>query len=368
MALKVASAWHAVGMRRLLLGTVVLTLGLAACSQAAPPAPVVPSPTPTSASPTATPTPTPTPTPTLVVVNPLTGLPPAGGVVSNRPALMVKIDDVGGALPQTGLPKADIVVEQPMEGGLTRFMAIFQSQEPGIVGPIRSARPVDAQITRMLGPTILLFSGASPYEIAPVKADSHALLIADDWSTAPGTFERHSDKSGEHNLYGDTAKAWKFGLAHGAKTGPPNAPLTFTPAVAPGATPVKEVSLDFGDTRVRWDWDSKAGVWLRSQNGREHDDAEKGQLNADTVLVISVPVRYDSSIHDVLGTPTPLPTTTGAGTAWLYRDGTGTKVTWSRPAVDDPFVLTDASGAKVGVKPGRTWIELLDAPRKPQTS
>jgi len=84
--------------------------------------------------------------------------------------------------------------------------------------------------------------------------------------------------------------------------------------------------------------------------------------------VISVPVRYDSSIHDVLGTPTPLPTTTGAGTAWLYRDGTGTKVTWSRPAVDDPFVLTDAYGAKVGVKPGRTWIELLDAPRKPQTS
>ena len=91
----------------------------------------------------AAPTPTAVPVPTY----PLTGLPIPGGPPM-RPALSVKIDNVDGALPQSGLNQADLVTDILVEGGLTRLMATFQSQDASLIGPIRSARPVDADLTR----------------------------------------------------------------------------------------------------------------------------------------------------------------------------------------------------------------------------
>jgi hypothetical protein len=292
---------------------------------------------------------------------PLTDLPAPDGV-TNRPALLVKIDNVGAALPQQGVNSADIVVEEPVEGGLTRLVAIYQSHNPGVVGPVRSARPVDAQLTRMFGSSILVFSGASNQEIGPVKADSHAILIADDWGTAPDVFHRDPNRRGDHSLMADTDGAWNFALTHGAQATPPQAGIAFTDTNQL-ANPATDVSLDFYDTKASWHFGG--GKYRRSQNGNPDRTSDNGRLTADTVIITQVTTHTDPRFHDVLGHPTPIIDFVTGGQAWVLRDGKVTPGRWQRDNMDAPLVLTDANGNVIGAKPGRTWIELLPSPKLP---
>ena len=295
---------------------------------------------------------------------PLTNKPAPDGV-ANRPALLVKIDNVGAALPQQGVNRADIVIEQPVEGGLTRLVAVFQSKNPGIVGPVRSARPVDAQLTRMFGSSILVFSGASNQEIGPVKADSHAILIANDWGNAPEVFHRDPNRRGDHSLMADTDVAWTWALAHGAQPAPPQAGIPFTDSNQL-ANPAANVKLDFYDTTASWHYDS--GKYLRSQNGSPDRTTDSGRISADTVIITQVATHADPQFHDVLGHPTPIIDFVTGGQAWVLRDGKVTPGRWSRASIDAPLQLTDANGKTIGAKTGRTWIELLPAPKVPAFS
>ena len=100
----------------------------------------------------------------------LTGLP---GTVPDRPAAVVKIDNGGPARPQTGLNAADIVVEEEVEGGITRFAAVFHST-PSVVGPVRSGRTTDIGIINGLGSPLLLYSGANQVTDALPRPSSSA--------------------------------------------------------------------------------------------------------------------------------------------------------------------------------------------------
>ena len=295
---------------------------------------------------------------------PLTDLPAPDGV-KGRPALLVKIDNVGQALPQQGVNSADVVIEEPVEGGLTRLVAVFQSHNPSVVGPVRSARPVDAQLTRMFGSSILVFSGASNQEIGPVKADSHAILIADDWGTAPDVFHRDPNRRGDHSLMADTDIAWNWALSHGAQATPPQAGITFTDSNQL-ANPATNVSLDFYDTTASWHFTS--GKYRRSQNGNPDRTSDDGRISADTVIITQVSTHSDPRFHDVLGHPTPIIDFVTGGQAWVLRDGKVTPGRWHRANMDAPLELTDANGNVIGAKPGRTWIELIPAPKAPTFS
>ena len=315
-----------------------------------------------SSQPTAANSPSPEPTPSEVW--PLTGK-PAPDAVAHRPALLVKIDNVGAALPQQGVNRADIVIEEPVEGGLTRLVAVFQSKNPGVVGPVRSARPVDAQITRLFGSSVLVFSGASNQEIGPVKADSHATLIANDWGNAPEVFHRDPNRRGDHSLMADTDLAWSWALDHGAKAEPPQAGIAFSDSNQL-ANPAARVNLDFYDTTVRWRFES--GKYQRSQNGSPDQTTDAGRITADTIIITQVATHSDPRFHDVLGHPTPIIDFVTGGQAWVLRDGKVTPGRWSRANIDAPLNLTDANGNVIGAKPGRTWIELLPAPKVPAFS
>ena len=315
-------------------------------------------------SPATSPAGEPSATPANVVRWPLTSkIAPDG--VSNRPALLVKIDNVGAALPQQGVNRADIVIEEPVEGGLTRLVAVFQSKNPGVVGPVRSARPVDAQLTRLFGSSVLVFSGASDQEIEPVKADSHATLIVNDWGNAPDVFHRDPQRSGDHSLMADTDLAWSWALDHGATAAPPQAGIDFTDGNQL-ANPAARVTLDFYDTTAGWRYES--GKYLRSQNGNPDRTSDSGRITADTVIITRVATHSDPKFHDVLGHPTPIIDFVTGGQAWVLRDGKVTPGRWSRANIDAPLKLTDANGNVIGAKPGRTWIELLPAPKVPAFS
>ncbi len=346
-------------------GLLTLTLVTTGCSQLPL---AIPTSTPPSPGSTHSPTPrTQSPTPSSstseapLALRPLTNLPAPDGI-KNRPALLVKIDNVGAALPQQGVNSADIVVEEPVEGGLTRLVAVFQSKNPGVVGPVRSARPVDAQLTRMFGSSILVFSGASNQEIGPVKADSHATLIADDWGTAPDVFHRDPDRRGDHSLMADTEIAWNWAADHGVPATAPASGIPFTDTNAM-ANPATDVSLDFYDTTAQWHYTS--GKYRRSQNGNPDRTSDDGRISADTVIITQVTTHNDPRFHDVLGHPTPIIDFVTGGMAWVLRDGKVTPGRWQRANIDAPLVLTDDNGNPIGAKPGRTWIELLPAPKLP---
>ena len=100
-----------------------------------------PSPTPTP-EPTPTPSPTPTPEPTPVLVPaPLDGVLVKPSLAQRHP-IAVMIDDLSAARPQSGLSQASVVWQAPAEGGIPRYMALFQEGDPPAVGPVRQRTPV----------------------------------------------------------------------------------------------------------------------------------------------------------------------------------------------------------------------------------
>ena len=143
-------------------------------------------------------------TPTTVApVAPLTGLPDPAGQALTRPALTVKVENTPEALPQWGIDRADVVYEEIVNGGITRLAAIFNSQAPPKVGPVRSVRPTDTQIVWPLG-GIFAYSGGAPYAVqsistAPVKlideTNAGAAMYRDPRSRHPTTSSRRPARS-----------------------------------------------------------------------------------------------------------------------------------------------------------------------------
>jgi hypothetical protein len=281
---------------------------------------------------------------------PLTGL-PAG---PRRPAIVVKIENSPAARPQSGLGAADLVVEQLVEGGATRFAAFFQSVDPGTVGPVRSVRNVDAAIA---GPTrgVLAFSGGAKVALRVVARADLQLVAPGD---VRGAFHRSSTRSAPHNLYLRVATVW--GGVERAHAAPPAPYLPFGPAITRGSTPARTATLRFSAAeRPVWTYDPAARRWLRGlTGGAPAVGADGRRLVADTVLVLRVQVR-DAGYRDPAGNPVPESVFVGSGDATLLTAGRAVRGRWSKPAAGAALRLTTASGSRLMVPPGRVWVELL---------
>src|SRR5262245_2320966 len=100
---------------------------------------------------------------------PLTGLRPKGGTVPRRPALAIKVENLPLARPQTGLDSADIVYEEPVEAGITRFIVVYQCSEAARVEPVRSGRLEDPDILVQFGHPLFGYAGAVQAVVRKVK-------------------------------------------------------------------------------------------------------------------------------------------------------------------------------------------------------
>ena len=112
-------------------------------------------------------------------------------VRSLKPVLAVKIDNIVDARPQTGLQAADLVYVIPVEGGLTRFMAVFSSHVPAVVGPVRSAREDDLNVLRQFGRPAFAWSGAAPHLVPFIER----ARIADLYANLVGGYYRVSSRA-----------------------------------------------------------------------------------------------------------------------------------------------------------------------------
>ena len=331
-----------------------LTL-LAACSGSSEPG--------AEPSASATASPSASPRPVTVRTCPLTGLPPREGQKIDRVAVAIKIDNVDIARPQAGIDRADIVIEETVEGGLTRLMAIFQCDSADNVGPIRSARTSDGDLLRLLNGAVFGYSGANPKAIAPVRATSRAVLIAFDDS--PQYFRRDPGRTMPHDVMSSTATILKAGLARNHKLHAPRTVFSYGEPKRPGKK-VRSASLSWSSyTSAAWRWNGKG--WARTQNGSPDVVANGKRIVATNVVIMSITTR-NSGLHDVLGNASPDDVVTGKGKVWVLRDGKVIVGKWHRSNRTKRMVLRDKAGNVLPLHPGRTWVELLPRPRTPSLS
>lgn len=300
-------------------------------------------------TPTTTPTPTPTPTPAQAVA-PLRGTTVLAATVAG-PALAAKIDNHRGARPQWGLERADLVFEELVEGGITRYVAVWQSDVPARVGPLRSIRPMDPDIIAPLG-GIVAYSGGKRIFVDMMKSTSVHNAIhggADD-----RFMYRSRDKLAPHNV---VVKAQDLRAKYASIPPPPQqfryaASARYSTAAMFGAA-AAGVDARFSGGSVRtWRWDAASAAFLRGQDGRRDLDAKGDQLRATNVVLLSVEIdwRYGYIPKTVL---------VGSGRAWVAGDGKVVEATWSKASRTAPIVLQRTDGMPLYLAQGSTWIELV---------
>ncbi len=292
---------------------------------------------------------------------PLTGVAPHHAV-PDRPALAIKVENLPEARPQAGLERADIVYEEPVEGGITRFIVVYQCQDSKRIGPVRSARLTDPDVLIQFGSSTLFgYAGGVPrVEKAVADRGLHDVNYDVQAAITAKAYERDPDRSEPHNLYTSTGALYRAGHEKGGKPAP-----VFTyrkkPLPGTGSKPASTVHLDWSSTaNVFWTWNPKRDVWLRSYDTGPATLEGDLQISARNVVVQVVKIK-DTGIVDVIGNPSPEAETVGSGTAYVFRDGRVVEGTWKRRSVHALTKFFDASGRRIALAPGTTWVELLPA-------
>jgi hypothetical protein len=329
---------------------VTLALLLSACMSACVPGADSAVPTPSPSTVTRTPTPTPTPTPVPVFLAPLTGIEIGAGDLLG-PSIAAKIDNHPAARPQVALESADIVFEELVEGGLTRYLAVWHSRIPAELGPVRSVRPMDPDIVAPFG-GIIAYSGGQERFVEQMEATGVLNAIHGQEATAE-VFYRSQSRFSPHNVLvqAQTLVAQHAALAAPARqfdysaTGEPS-----SAAVVGTATSTFVLSFSPESARA-WSWDTIRGVWARSQDGAPDADEAGVAYGATNVVVLRVPVTDDRDV--------PKTELIGSGEAWVASAGSVLHGSWSKASAADRIVLVDDAGAPIALQPGSTWVELV---------
>lgn len=309
----------------------------------------------------------------------LTGLPAGPGADAGPadPILVLKLDNTAASAPQQGLGSADLVVEELVEGGMTRLAAFFQSRIPGEVGPVRSMRASDIGIVAPVG-GIMVTSGAAPVTIQRVRRAGLAFV-----TEGSAGFFRETSRYAPYNLFtdlGDVDRAidrsvgQAVGQADGPSDGPAGGdqddredvsgtgsdrPADYLPWAGsdddlPRGRPAQSLVARFSaGHRTSWDWRGDHYANVDSYAG------EGDGFEADTVLVLRVRVG-DAGYRDPAGNPVPETKLEGQGEAMLFHDGRVVRGRWGKADLESPLELTTSDGALL-VPPGHTWIELVPA-------
>jgi hypothetical protein len=350
------------------LVTTTTTASTTTTTVVAPPPPVRLPPPPRAPKPPKPPPPPPAPPPPPKAVplpgdSPLTGI-GVGGYATGHPALVVKIDNVGAARPQQGINEADVVFEEMVEGGFTRFAAVYHSTPADPVGPIRSARSTDVALLAPLYHPLFSYSGANRDFQKMIRESSMVDVGVDNF---PGKYYRHKGRKAPQNLFSHTSQL--HSLASPDAVAPP--PLfsyrdAGTRPSEPGARPISRASAKFfydgkERTNVSYDWDAGANLWTRIQNNALHVDSE-GRKVAPTNVIFQFVNYRNTGYVDSSGAKVPEASVVGTGEAWILSAGYLVEATWEKADLNAVTVFRGKDGKYVRLLPGRTWVELVPPP------
>jgi|JI10StandDraft_1071094.scaffolds.fasta_scaffold01099_40 hypothetical protein len=275
--------------------------------------------------------------------------------VNERPVTGVMIENSLEARPQSGLAQASVVFEAIAEGGITRFLALYQDNEAESLGPVRSVRPYYLQWC-MSFDCAIAHAGGSPEALANVRA--WGVKDLDQFANS-APYNRVSDRYAPHNLYTSVAKLRELEAAKGY--GKANftalARKTAAPSKTPNATQIS-VNISSGAFNSTYAYDAKTNTYARNQNGGAHMVVESGgqqtQLKPTTIVAMTMPYGVAADKHSQYGV-------VGSGEVRVFQDGTVTTGTWAKADTAAPLTLTGADGQPLALNPGQTWFVALSA-------
>lgn len=293
---------------------------------------------------------------------PLTGLPTARALATRRPLAVVIDNFFLDARPQAGLSRASVVFEAPVEGGITRLLAIYLEDDAPTVGPIRSTRPYFVAWAASFH-SVLVHAGGSPAALRllhtiPEVDDLEALARGSD-------FHRVTDKPAPHNLFSSTqavrAAAQRKGI---------DSPLPFTfsahksEALLSRRGRAKSIRVDFSTPSVAspaayavsYRYLRRRNVYVRAQGGIPFVDSTTNRpITTKNVVILfagDTPIPNDPLQRVTVQT-------TGSGRALYFRDGHVVRGFWRKRSISSALVFLDSSGATVSLDRGNSWIEAV---------
>ena len=274
------------------------------------------------------------------------------------PALSAKIDNVPMARPQVGLDVADIVFEELVEYGITRYIAVWHSNVPAEIGPVRSVRPMDPEIVSPFGGLFAYFGGQIRFINVMKEAPVENIILGQEGTD--DLYYRSPEKSAPHNAI---LKAPEL-LAQYPDLAPPPQQFDYAQSVDQATAllegePLVSVNTRFsGISSPTWEWDGTQGKFLRFQTNGSADMASSGnQIAADNVIALFVDIV---TIEDI-----PTTRLVSQGKGWVASGGSIIEITWIKATPESPIVLSTLGGAEVLLAKGQTWIELLPSGTPP---
>jgi len=285
---------------------------------------------------------------------PLTGLPAPGGKVPARPALAVKIDNYPAARPQASLDHTDLVFEEPVEGGITRFIGVYQCTEAPLIEPIRSARLIDPLILDQLGHVLFGFAGGIGYVRNLISHDPHITDI--DFFRDYSAYLRDPNRVAPYNLYSSTATLW----ALDARDHTPPAPLFTYADATPSGPPATLVHVPFSSySDVWWHYVASTRTYDRYYGNVPATDQAGRPITTTNIVVQEIDSYTTPYVENSEGATDIGLDLVGSGPLLVFRDGVVISGHWERSAAGAPTRLLDARGQQIPLARGRTWIELV---------
>ncbi len=281
----------------------------------------------------------------------LTGL-PVDPAVNQRPVTAVMIENSQDARPQSGLGDAGVVFEAIAEGGITRFLALFQDTQPGSIGPIRSARPYYVQWEQGFDAGYA-HVGGSPEALADIKAwGVHDL----DQFANGGSYQRIASRAAPHNVYTSISALNQLEAGKGLTT---STYVGFarkkkdTPVKVPT---VKSITFNISGAlyNAHYDYDATTNSYFRGEGGAAHIDANTNlQIKPKVVIAMIMPYGLEADDHhSSYGV-------IGSGQAFIFQDGALAGANWTKADNTSQIKFTDAAGNPIPLNPGQTWLTAL---------
>lgn len=280
--------------------------------------------------------------------SPLNGIQVTDEAATKRVVTAIMIENSPDARPQSGLSEADVVFEAVAEGGITRFIALYQNSRPSLIGPVRSLRAYYADWAAAFDPSVAHVGGSGDV-LTMIRSGNYGVDIDQFFNAA--TYWRAGDRAAPHNVYTNFEKLDALNASKNHTT----SNFTFAPRVdekavqQPNATKIN-IDVSSGIFAVSYDYNQAKNVYMRKQGGAPHIDREKGQIAPKVVVALktSMDIR-DDGLHMNI-------TTSGSGQAFVFQNGTVVEGTWSKDGPKGRLILKDKEGKEIKLVRGQTWI------------
>jgi hypothetical protein len=281
--------------------------------------------------------------------------------IAARHPIAVMIDDLRAARPQSGLASASVVWQAPAEGGIPRYMAVFQDNLPKVVGPVRSSRYYYIAWAAEWR-AIYYHAGGSPQALATLRSKGRGQYVfnGEAFRYEGTSFYRLPTRSSPHNLYSDGSKLRSLGKKLGAKDKASKTVWQFAPDAPLEARPYGgSITVGYPYNKITYKYDRKSNTYLRSVTGepKQTDAADKTRIAPKNVVVMRM--RFGPLNDGHPGAPRLEATVVGSGTAWISTNGRTIKGTWKKTGVTKPTKFYDKAGNEVTLTVGQTFVQVL---------